>query len=222
MAFSNFSPQGDGNEGVFARLEFLSQSAFSNFSPQGDGNRSTRRRRRYASSFFKLFPARGWKPRTGRPSVSVSVLFQTFPRKGMETGSFNLLLRTALQEVFFKLFPARGWKPRYHLWSTVRAVPAAIHLFQTFPRKGMETQSSISSSASISFFKLFPARGWKQRGLVACFLESRDHLFQTFPRKGMETIWSPIYKGHTCPLYFFKLFPARGWKRYKVYSCDYP
>ena len=88
--------------------------------------------------------------------TEVSQLFQTFPRKGMETKAGNLKAPTS----FFKLFPARGWKPRVQFYKP--------NVYFSF------------------FFKLFPARGWKLVEEVDDFCPLT--LFQTFPRKGMETL----------------------------------
>ena len=159
--FSIISPQGDGNDNVASSASGRFKS-FSIISPQGDGNMST-------------------NPWLLEPAVE---LFQSFPRKGMETTvsinpfpprctAFSIISPQGdgnvppefvpssplRRYVFFNHFPARGWKPLYpgvlaHL---------ASKLFQSFPRKGMETRYSL-------------------RGKPSSFT-----LFQSFPRKGMET-----------------------------------
>ena len=159
--FSIISPQGDGNRG-YRPLIAGKLRAFSIISPQGDGNSRFPPFWRVSQNFFfNHFPARGWKPlaRSSRPYKSC-LLFQSFPRKGMET-SRQLFRR--IQRSFFNHFPARGWKrvgstrtssaPLYSsfsiispqgdgnlTWSSSSKKGAKDSLFQSFPRKGMETE----------------------------------------------------------------------------------
>ena len=63
--------------------------------------------------FFNHFPARGWKLRYAR-QVRAKLLFSNF----------------------FNHFPARGWKR----FEAVFPSNEGDYLFQSFPRKGMETQ----------------------------------------------------------------------------------
>ena len=111
MSFSNFSPQGDGNDVAEVEVSVI------------------------LILFFKLFPARGWKPQSGRWDSSADVpLFQTFPRKGMETSSPHN--RGYRPRRLFQTFPRKGMETLL-LRTALQEVESV--LFQTFPRKGMET-----------------------------------------------------------------------------------
>ena len=159
---------------------------FSIISPQGDGNE---------------------KPlQTSTRYCSYTMLFQSFPRKGMETQRRQPSL--LLDWHFFNHFPARGWKPL----------------------------SSLLLAVFWPFFNHFPARGWKQKPYAAAQhicgcdtfsiispqgdgnLRHRPRwrqcllLFQSFPRKGMETS-TFCCSWRVTSYVFFNHFPARGWKQ---------
>ena len=135
--------------------------------------------------FFNHFPARGWKRHTRRPGcgASTSLLFQSFPRKGMETkfsarrtcfsASFSIISpqgdgnhncpprRMSPSAKTFSIISPQGdgnRKPGFPL------LAEGCKLFQSFPRKGMETFLQLGVSLLDSL------------------------LFQSFPRKGMETL----------------------------------
>ena len=237
VPFSIISPQGDGNKFSICCPSIFS---FSIISPQGDGNM-----KRVSHSAV---------PFTGKKK-----LFQSFPRKGMETSQAWPYVWTSFMN-FFNHFPARGWK---RFTPEARRVDGAI-LFQSFPRKGMETRLAWVFEQLLSyffnhfpargwkpwsedheaffygergFFNHFPARGWKREYLVSTCTQHVLTLFQSFPRKGMETlarllaqplqetfsIISPQGDGNGASecrrtrsngttLFFFNHFPARGWK----------
>ena len=108
--------------------------AFSIISPQGDGNkRFSRNKSCFASHLFQSFPRKGMETEKQCSRYSANNLFQSFPRKGMET--FNV--------------------------ERVRLILFRINLFQSFPRKGMETRQGQPDLSKPLFFNHFPARGWK-------------------------------------------------------------
>ena len=109
--------------------------------------------------FFNHFPARGWKRKnTDAFDIDSCHLFQSFPRKGMETNEPTPPV--VLHDVFFfNHFPARGWKPLAYKRFLLKKI---FRLFQSFPRKGMETPALTGGRPSRDFFNHFPARGWKR------------------------------------------------------------
>ena len=132
--------------------------------------------------FFKLFPARGWKLLLARHCAHSAQTFSNFSPQGDGNGKVACPLPNFVKS-FFKLFPARGWKRFIPLF---RAVP--LELFQTFPRKGMETKNPpYRRSYNLSFSNFSPQGDGNLANASSSFCVSSRGLFQTFPRKGMET-----------------------------------
>ena len=115
---------------------------------------------------------------------------------------------------FFNHFPARGWKPRGS--QSLRIPQLRGILFQSFPRKGMETEwSKIECPwCYLYFFNHFPARGWKHRTLQSPWLLCRN-LFQSFPRKGMETGYNVFLHIPTVKM-LFQSFPRKGMETVEI------
>ena len=86
-------------------------------------------------------------------------LFQSFPRKGMET--FIISIRLITSHLAFSIISPQG-------------------------DGNDKTERSLELLKALFFFNHFPARGWKQRAPKPT-LPIRLILFQSFPRKGMET-----------------------------------
>ena len=70
-------------------------------------------------------------------------------------------------------------------WTGTRRQRRLLKLFQTFPRKGMETAGvSLIPASPGSFFKLFPARGWKPHYLLETSSGSHGESFSNFSPQG--------------------------------------
>ena len=88
---------------------------------------------------FQSFPRKGMETLLAgcrQQPCCFRQLFQSFPRKGMETEAVSVEVGFVVLGPFFNHFPARGWKP---LMSPHSLPISIVLLFQSFPRKGMET-----------------------------------------------------------------------------------
>ena len=119
-------------------------------------------------------------------AIAAVILFQSFPRKGMETRQVFIL---PIGKILFQSFPRKG--------------------METFP------PPKLLSPGRLSFSIISPqGDGNSLHRRVGTALRHQSHrLFQSFPRKGMETLRTSCkcrgFPGEN----FFNHFPARGWKR---------
>ena len=144
---------------------------------------------------------------------NVCNLFQSFPRKGMETTVGSVI--ASLIFTAFSIISPQGDGNCIHV---IPGCAWNYRLFQSFPRKGMETNLYRVYETQRNhkhFFNHFPARGWKQICSSHCFFPPNYNFFNHFPARG----WKRTPVGASArSRNFFNHFPARGWKQFGCYE----
>ena len=161
------------------------RQAFSIISPQGDGNSGGSEHDFVLELqfLFQSFPRKGMETSWVFLFLIPSKLFQSFPRKGMETVCVGGLVSTPISH-FFNHFPARGWKPFDYL---ERAFQVERPPFSIISPQG-DGNSGLALITSSEAFSIISPQG---DGNDAH--QNRNALFFAS--------------------YFFNHFPARGWKQ---------
>ena len=136
-------------------------------------------------------------------------LFQSFPRKGMETRCRSADVRPG--RLLFQSFPRKGMETRGQHGLTLKGIHDQ-RLFQSFPRKGMETFQSfvlVTTQVQFNLFQSFPRKGMETQKAIFHATYLITTLFQSFPRKGMETLICVLRR-------------RRGWRRRVAFSIISP
>ena len=161
------------------------RQSFSNISPKGDGNVcGLYRVYETQRNFFKHFPERGWKRSFPKAALTASGTFSNISPKG--DGNHCMVHWAIALLYLFQTFPRKGMETEDRINPPVNYPET----FSNISPKGdgnFSGGAKLEHEHLLFFFKHFPERGWKR--VVSTSTAVSSSLFQTFPRKGMETSW---------------------------------